>query len=391
MFNKLSPNKGSVVSDSSRLTDYYPAAYKDFFGMPSGAPCVYKSGPAWPEPKGPQAQRFIREARPVYNHPIAGSWLKIATDVYKFLDSCSIKWTSIDPVAFANAGEKMPFCPFLMWIGVKHRTLLFNDAVAAANAIKAILSQAGFPKIEVAFRESEVTRSIAGPKLFSFNPLTDPIPKFRKHFTPTLGLSIAPLKTPKHEGTGALYFRLSKDDDRVALLTAAHVAHPPPEHANKGISYKKDSQPREEIITLGKMGYQNSTDAMMTTISGLTRSITVWESVITRLGKVVDGEDAAITEMRKENQHEVEKATKIINHLKDLYNQVAKRMTNPDQRIIGFVLHVEPIVVADGPNQFTRDWALIQLYNEKINWDTFLGNKVYIGMYPILFCTFSVG
>jgi len=49
--------------------------------MPSGAPCIYKSGPAWHERQGPQAQRYIREARPVYDHPIAGSWLKIGAEV----------------------------------------------------------------------------------------------------------------------------------------------------------------------------------------------------------------------------------------------------------------------------------------------------------------------
>ncbi|KAG8891324.1 hypothetical protein FRC01_014764 [Tulasnella sp. 417] len=233
----------SPTSNSSRLTDRYPAAYKDFFGMPSGAPCIYKSGPAWPERKGLlEAQRFIREARPVYAHPIAGSWLKIGTDIYKFLDSSSVMWTSIDPVAFANAGEEKPFCPLLMWIGVKHESLLFDAAVAAADAIKGILSIAGFPEIEVAFRESEVTHSVAGPKLVSFNPLLDPIPEFRKPFTPTLGLSIAPLKTPHYEGTGALYFRLGKDDERVVLLTAAHVARPPPAYPNAGTSRKHTRQ-----------------------------------------------------------------------------------------------------------------------------------------------------
>lgn len=49
----------------------------------------------------------------------------------------------------------------------------------------------------------------------------------------------------------------------------------------------------------------------------------------------------------------------------------------------GFVLHAEPIVVADGPNQFTRDWALIELYRDKIDWSSFTGNKVYIGTFPI--------
>ncbi|KAG8808704.1 hypothetical protein FRC17_003821, partial [Serendipita sp. 399] len=348
--SKLDLNKGSVVSDSSRLTDRYLAAYKDFFGMPSGAPCIYKSGPAWPERKGPQAQRFIREARPVYGHPIAGSWLKVGMDIYKLLDSCSIMWTSIDPVAFANAGEKTPFCPLLMWIGVKHKTLLFDDAVAAANAIKRILSLAGFPEIEVAFRESEVIHSVGGPKLLPFNPLVDPIPEFHKPFIPTLGLSIAPLKTPHYEGTGALYFRLSKDDnERVILLTAAHVACPPPMYANRGMSHKQVSQRREEIVALGSMGYRNATNAMMATIGDLARSFTVWKKVTTRLGEFADGEDAAVTEKPKESQRKVEKATKIIYNLNKLHDGVTKRRTNPEQRIIGFVLHAESNVIANGP------------------------------------------
>ena len=61
--------------------------------------------------------------RPVYGHPIAGSWLKIGTGIYELLDSRGVKWTSIDPVTFANAGEKTPFSQLLMWIGVKYKTL----------------------------------------------------------------------------------------------------------------------------------------------------------------------------------------------------------------------------------------------------------------------------
>lgn len=316
--------------------------------------------------------------RPIYGHPIADSWLKIGTDIYKLLDSRSVKWTSIDPVAFANAGEKTPFCPLLIWIGVRHKTLLFDDAVAAAKSIKDILSQAGFPDIEVAFRESEVTHSV----LLPFKPLFDPIPEFRKPFTPTLGLSISPLKTPDYEGTGALYFRLNKDDKRVVLLTAAHVARPPPAYANTGMTRKNNSQPREEIVALGNMGYQNATNAMMATIGDLARSVTVWNKVITRLGNFVEGEEVAITKKRQENQREVENATEIIDDLNKLHDEVTKRRTNPDKRIIGFVLHADPIVASDEPSGYTGDWAFIELYNEKIDWESFLGNKVYIGTFP---------
>jgi hypothetical protein len=43
------------------------------------------------------------------------------------------------------------------------------------------------------------------------------------------------------------------------------------------------------------------------------------------------------------------------------------------------VLHSEKIEVSVEPHGFTKDWALIELYEEKIDWPTFMGNKVYVG------------
>ncbi len=97
--------------DASRLTNNYPAAYKDFYGLPSNPACVYKSGPAWRENTGPNSYRITREARPVYDHPIADQWHAIGTKIYQFLDTQSIKWTSIDPVAFAEEGGGNPVLP----------------------------------------------------------------------------------------------------------------------------------------------------------------------------------------------------------------------------------------------------------------------------------------
>ncbi|KAN0067785.1 hypothetical protein V8E54_014032 [Elaphomyces granulatus] len=56
----------------------------------------------------------------------------------------------------------------------------------------------------------------------------------------------------------------------------------------------------------------------------------------------------------------------MINHLNQLHNE----------RIIGSVLDVEPIVVADGPHEYTRDWAFIELYRNRFDWSTF---TVYVG------------
>lgn len=389
-FEKLVVDERSVAlpPDSSRLTDHYPDAFIDFYGTPSGAPCIFKTGPAWPKRQGTEAQPYIRELRPVSDHPITDSWPKIREDTEKYLASCDIMWTSVDGFGFANEGEKEAFCPLLVWIGVRPKTLTFEVAVAAAEYVKGtIVSQAGFTGIEVAFRESEVTHSFGGPKLHSFNPLVDPISDSRKPFTPTPGLFIAPLKTPHYEGTGSLYFRLRKDndgdDDRVVLLTTAHVARPPPVHTNTGMTRKHSSQPREQIVALGSSAYEDATNSIMSTIGTLARSIRVWENNIARLGKFVEGENPGATKTRQENQYEVDRAKDRIKELNSLHDEVTKRRTNPSQRIIGFVLHAEPIVVSDGLHRFTRDWALIELYREKIDWDTFQGNKVYVGTFPI--------
>ena len=44
--------------------------------------------------------------------------------------------------------------------------------------------------------------------------------------------------------------------------------------------------------------------------------------------------------------------------------------------MLGYVLHAPPISLATG--QLTEDWALIDLDLDKINWDTFKGNVVYL-------------
>ena len=262
-----------IVSMATRLTDKYTNAYSDFY--PSRTPCVFKSGPDWPFRNGPQAQGIEREAHPVYGHAIEPAWRSIGESIYQYFDSISLEWTSINPLAYANAGEAKPFCSLILSIGVKPHSLLYDAAVAATAAVKEILSGAGFPDIEVAFVESVVTRSVSGPKLLSFDPLLDEVPNLRKPFTTTLGLSIAPLKYPHFEGTAALYFRLSKDNNRTVILTCAHVARPPPVYPNTGMTRKNSSQPREEVVALGNMGYNNAVKAMIGTIGDLVRTIKV--------------------------------------------------------------------------------------------------------------------
>jgi hypothetical protein len=367
------------VSELDRLSAFYPNADYDFFGTPSSARSIYKSGEAWPVRTGPESQRIIREARGVHNHPMQTFWSATGgNSVCDILDDKGVIWTSVDCVIFADAGQTK-FSPLLIWIGIEPKSLSYELANMVADTITYFLSQAGFSDFEIGFRESIVTL-FSGPKLLSFNPLKDPALEFRESFATTLGLPIAPLKVSHSEGTGGLYLRESSDSDRVFLLTCAHVARPPPAFpSNKSPIHKKTSQPREHVVLLGSNGYANALKKIMASIAYQDRSIDDWNVELRYLEEFQVGEPAYITERRDEYLNLVKKAKVKIQELDSFHNMILKQWTVPEQRIIGEVIHVEPIAIRVPPHGYTRDWALIELYNDKFDWSTFTGNKIYIG------------
>ncbi|PWW72996.1 hypothetical protein C7212DRAFT_354227 [Tuber magnatum] len=340
--------KPDAKSARSRLTAHYPDAFTDFHGTPSGAPCIYKTGPAWPKRQGgPHAQPYIREMRPVHGHPITTVWRGFLKDVQAYLD------------AELGAAKK------------------------AADYVKGtILSQAGFPAIDVAVREWVTTLSGRGPKLPSLDPLVDSVAEFRHPFTSTLGLSIASAKAPYYEGTVALYLRCGNDNDDIIAITAAHVAHPPPLHRKTGISAPNGTRYREEIIALGSKAYNDAITDIMSRIGTLHEINDSLQSKIRRLGEVTpegEGDAEAVAESLLKTERQVEDTKSNINHLDHIHSEVTKLTSTPQQRSVGFVLYASPVGPADGPNGCTLDWAAIQLSRDAFDWAKFKGNKVYIG------------
>ena len=100
------------------------------------------------------------------------------------------------------------------------------------------------------------------------------------------------------------------------------------------------------------------------------------------MGPVVEGEASKITRARKKYRDLVEKANGRIEDVNEIHDEVTNHWTTPNQRVIGYVVHAPAIAVDDGPKHFTRDWALIDLYRDKIDWNAFQGNKVYVGTFP---------
>jgi hypothetical protein len=192
----------------------------------------------------------------------------------------SLRWTSIDPVRFAEAeGEPGPL---FLWVGVIPRTLSRDDAEAAAARCKEILAEYEIMDVEIAFRESVFTR-FTGPRLFNHVPSVHPTADVQGQFTPALGLQIARKSFPYIEGTGYLYLRESSDSDRVFLLTARHVALPPSKHANNLYHRKNNSVPRLDVIHLGSKAYQTALEAIADKVDHETTMIAYYKKEIDKL------------------------------------------------------------------------------------------------------------
>jgi hypothetical protein len=361
----------------------YPGAVSDFYGLPTNPISIYRTGNEWPvqDPKGWPGVRVAREARPVFNHPLQDVWSTLHIEVYEYLDSVGVIWSTIDPVRFTEEGKREA-SPLYLWIGVIPRSLSFKDAQAAAIGCKQILANAGFPDIEIAFRESLYIRS-SGPQLLKLkhNPSLDPIADIRYPFTPSLGIHIATKGAPHIEGTGALYLRESSQSERVFLLTTRHVALPSPAYSNQLYSHKKPSQHRVDIVTLGSKAYNDALEGMVDKIRRELILITTYEDVLDYLGEAFEGEEARTTRAREVYQEKLVTAKKTILDVKDFHGDITEHWSTLSQRVLGYVLHTPPISLATGPKQFTEDWALVDLDLDKIYWDTFKGNVVYLGTF----------
>ncbi|KAF6765911.1 hypothetical protein DFP72DRAFT_996777 [Ephemerocybe angulata] len=373
-------SRTTVTDDWSRLTRCYPNAITDFYG--TGIPCIFKTGPEWPVARGPDAQKIVRTARPIHNHKIQPIWVETVIKIGVELDMLKVKWNALDPLAYANAGQSALICDFAVTVSVQPRSLAYDKAVVAAKAVQKILSDAGFPEIEVACIESLYHPSGSAPKLRGLTPefMKKDISDLQKPFTLALGLSIAPFKLPSCEGTGGLFMRLSRDenDDRVALLTCAHVSFPPPhQSANKAYTFEQGSHSREDIILLGEESFQTNVDAIKTFIGRQTTDIEAWTVPLGRIPEPTQDEAKEITEKRDEYHHLIETARANIVKAEVLHSTVTKDFTLASSRVFGHVLHSAKIEV--GEDRYMRDWSLIQLDRDRIDWNTFNGNKLFVG------------
>jgi len=200
-------------------------AIHHYAGLPSDPILVYRTGTKpWEQPTGFKPYRVLKELSPVFSHDIVYAWDDLGPEVCSCLDSLQVTWTSVDVVYLARARRDDGYP--ILWIGVKPKSLSYEDAHIAAVRCQELLESYKITDIEVEFRESIFTRS-AGPKLLQPLPSTNATAGVRGPLTPALGLRIAAARAaPNAEGTGALYISAGHNSDKVYILTTRHVILP---------------------------------------------------------------------------------------------------------------------------------------------------------------------
>ena len=87
----------------ARIVADYPDAFTDTYGTISGSPFLYKTGSRWPTPGGgPEAQPFLRQLYPIYDHPITNSWSGILENVNGYLGERQMPFTAVTGFGWGN-------------------------------------------------------------------------------------------------------------------------------------------------------------------------------------------------------------------------------------------------------------------------------------------------
>ena len=352
----------SLMSDA----DFEAKSY--YHGLPSKPISVYHTGALWKRPTGPEAQRVPKEARPICDHPIADVWDRLGPQVFQYLDSVDVKWTTIDVTRFAEVGKDAG--PVFIWVGVKPESLSSENAEVAAVGCKKLVERFGINDVEIAFRESLFTRS-TGPRLFDYVSSLHATADVRSPLTPALGLQIAARATPHLEGTGGIYIR---EGNRVFVLTARHVVIPPNAEPNELYSRRNVSQPRRDVLLLGNQAFQDELGSITVGIERRAILVDHYREELRGLGR-------AEAEERKTFNDKLREAEAAIATLNEFRREVTTRWSAEGQRVLGHVALSPPISVGAGPKHYTEDWALIELDREKIDWRVFKGNVIDLGTF----------
>ncbi|KAL5514043.1 hypothetical protein ACEPAG_2804 [Sanghuangporus baumii] len=361
-----------------------------YAGLPSQPALIYRTGrEQWSPPKGPEAYRHLKELCEVFAHPIVEVWNDLGWKVVNIMDAHQIRFTTIDVVRFKkivededdDSGEaKKPFVsPVTIWIGVSPDTTSATAAYGAAQDVLALLKDFEITDVDVDFRESVYVREV-GPRLHRPVGDLDPLVDVVGPLTPALGLRISTKARPNAQGTMALYLAEGGDSNRLLGLTCRHVLI---SSNDTNVDYVYHSgAPAREVLLLGKRAFTNLVDSIKVRIGRYGIAIERWSSQIAGFERREQGPDAVDAAKarpdRVETQRLVDKAETAMDALAELLKQVNQDWSQPNNRVLGHVLHSPAIALGVGPRRFTEDYGIFEVNRDKLGED-FQGNKIDLG------------
>ncbi|KAK0213851.1 hypothetical protein IW262DRAFT_1411917 [Armillaria fumosa] len=397
-----SVDEDSTISGdaASSATSYTPDAHavskaeaqSYYTGLHSEPTLLYRTGKEWSPPRGPEAQRRLKELREVFNHPITKVWNHdLGWRVVKVMDAHTVRFTTIDVVRFKMVevdedadeetveAKKAVVGPVTIWIGVFPESTSATAAHDAAQAVLTLLRHYQITDVDVDFRESFYTRE-AGPQLLGPVGDLDPLVDVVSPLTPALGLRISTKARPDAQGTMALYLAEGGGSDRLLGLSCRHVLIGSKE-AN--VDYVRNpSAPPKDVLLLGKRAFTNLVDSIKLRIGLHGIAAKRWRKQIEGFEKREKGTNTVDVEKAKAARIEtlrlLDKAEKAMEALGALLDQVDKDWRKLDNRVLGPILRSPAIRLGVGEQHFTEDWGVFQVNRAKLG-DGFQGNKMDLG------------
>ncbi|KAF8992681.1 hypothetical protein BDQ17DRAFT_1253699 [Cyathus striatus] len=363
---------------SYRPTDVDYESNNYYYGLPSKPISVFHIGATFQMPTGFEAYRVPKTIMPVFDDKFAAAvWEDMGTQIYNYLDSVAVKWTTIDVVRFVEPVKysrlKKIVGPIVVCIGVIPKSLSRELAQEAAHACKGILVSFDFDSIEIAFRESRFRRYTR--TLLDHVPSEDPTFSFCGPLTAALGLPIASIEAQVVAGTGGIYLSAGNN---IYLLTARHVVLPR-EDPNIVYDHIQSTQDAVQVILPGPAVFHGMVQSIANEINNRKRMKSMYERQLDELQRKGNTDDTEKSRVNIESFLQEEET--MIKKLEEFQSNVIQDWIQEKNFIIGHVLYAPPIRANEGPKRNSEDWALIDLDRSKINWPKFRGNVIDTGTF----------
>lgn len=136
---------------------------------------------------------------------------------------------------------------------------------------------------------------------------------------------------------------------------------------------------------MGKPAFNSYVNSLQAHIGTLNETVTDLKAFIKSLSERVEqGINLPTSQHRlEENEAELVKINRRIADLKKFYVTLCRKWSKSRDRIIGHIVWAPAIAAGVGPDRFTQDLCVVQLYKPKFL--AFIGNVLSLGAMLLLF------